>query len=91
MLDALLEQEPLPGTELNSVFRFALFCFSFRFVFGGPGGGFGGPGVGFLLTSLSMKWAVDRQCPTSQKSLRLCGIEALIFCRVGQYLKPKDT
>ena len=24
-----------------------LFCFSFWFVFGGPGGGFGGPGGGF--------------------------------------------
>ena len=41
------------GTDLNSVFRFVLFCFSFCFVFGGPGGGFGGPGGGFLGSSKS--------------------------------------
>ena len=39
--------------ELNGVFRFVLFCFSFCFVFGGPGGGFGGPGGGFLGSSKS--------------------------------------
>ena len=42
-----------PGVELNGVFRFVLFCFSFCFVLRGPGGGFGGPGGGFLLSSLS--------------------------------------
>ena len=46
-----------PGVDLNSVFRFVLFCFSFCFVFGGPGGGFGGPGGGFLLSSLSSGFA----------------------------------
>ena len=45
------------GTELNGVFRFVLFCFSFCFVVGGPGGGFGGPGVGFLLSGLSSGFA----------------------------------
>ena len=34
-----------------------LFCFSFCFVVGGPGGGFGGPGGGFLLNSLSSGFA----------------------------------
>ena len=46
-----------PGVELNGVFRFVLFCFSFCFGFGGPGGGFGGPGGGFLLNSLSSGFA----------------------------------
>ena len=46
-----------PGTELNGVFRFVLFCFSFCSVVGGPGGGFGGPGGGFLLNSLSSGFA----------------------------------
>ena len=41
------------GLDLNSVFRYVLFCFSFCFVVGGPGGGFGGPGGGFLLSSPS--------------------------------------
>ena len=41
------------GTELNAVFRFVLFCCSFCFVFGGPGGGFGGPGGGLLGSSKS--------------------------------------
>ena len=41
------------GVDLNGVFRFVLFCFSFCFVFGGPGGGFGGPGGGFLVSSKS--------------------------------------
>ena len=45
------------GTDLNSVFRFVLFCFSFCLVFGGPGGGFAGPGGGFLLSSLSSGFA----------------------------------
>ena len=45
------------GADLNSAFRFVLFCFSFCFVFGGPGGGFGGPGGGFLLNSLSSGFA----------------------------------
>ena len=45
------------GTELNAVFRFVLFCFSFCLVFGGPGGGFGDPGGGFLLGSLSSDFA----------------------------------
>ena len=40
------------------VFRFVLFCFSFCFVVGGPGGGFGGPGGGFLLSSLSSGFAI---------------------------------
>ena len=40
--------ENLSGVDLNDVFRFVLFCFSFCFGFGGPGGGFGGPGGGFL-------------------------------------------
>ena len=47
----------LSGVDLNSVFRFVLFCFSFCFVFGGPVGGFGGPGGGFLLNSLSSGFA----------------------------------
>ena len=43
----------LAGLDLNGVFRFVLFCFSFCFVVGGPGGGFGGPGAGFLVRSKS--------------------------------------
>ena len=35
-----------------------ILCFSFCFVFGGPGGGFGGPGGGFLLNSLSSGFAI---------------------------------
>ena len=35
------------GLAVNGVFLFVLFCCSFCFVFGGPGGGFGGPGGGF--------------------------------------------
>ena len=49
----LLRSGNLNGVELNAVFRFVLFCFSFCFVFGGPGGGFGGPGGGFLGSSKS--------------------------------------
>ena len=41
------------GIELNGVFRFFLFCFSFCVVFGGPGGGFGGPGGSFFSLSSS--------------------------------------
>ena len=37
---------------------FVLFCCSFCFVFGGPGGGFGGPGGGFLLNSLGSGFAI---------------------------------
>ena len=43
--------------QLNGVFGYVMFCFSFCFVFGSPGGGFGGPGGGFLLTSLSSGFA----------------------------------
>ena len=51
------------GVDLNGVFRFVLFCFSFCFVFGGHGGGFGGPGGGFLLNSLSSCFATTFTTP----------------------------
>ena len=48
------------GLELNGVFRFVLFCFSFCFVFGGPGGGFGGPGRGKATTETTKEKAITR-------------------------------